>query len=171
MIDMRFQMREIGPTPKHIRRELPKLKKYAFRRVATEFHRQTWARKHFTQRGATEYGYEPREGQPGRPHPEGFQRSYTGRKLRKEGHTYPLVYSGRSRLLARFPRISATSKKATIRIPFPALALQRATAHIDMQEELETISRPDTEDIVKRFQAVVMRGVKKIRTRSTTKIG
>ena len=56
--------------------------------------------KHFTRAAYREYGYMPRQGEPGYPFVDkkgrkiGFKKSYTGKKLREKGHTNPYVYSG-----------------------------------------------------------------------------
>lgn len=56
--------------------------------------------KHFTRAAYKEYGYMPRQGEPGYPFLDkkgrkiGFKKSYTGRKLAAKGHTNPFVWSG-----------------------------------------------------------------------------
>lgn len=62
--------------------------------------------KHFTRAAYREYGYMPRQGEPGYPFLDskgrkiGFKKSYTGRKLAKYGHTNPFVYTGRTMAMA-----------------------------------------------------------------------
>jgi len=50
--------------------------------------------KHFTPAGADEYGYAPRSGETGNPHPKGFWASYSGRKQKYLHHKNPLVFAG-----------------------------------------------------------------------------
>jgi ABC-type Fe3+/spermidine/putrescine transport system ATPase subunit len=51
----------------------------------------------FTANAATgRYDYQPRKGDPGRPDPYGFRKSYQGQKLKKHGHTRPLEKTGES---------------------------------------------------------------------------
>lgn len=93
--------------------------------------------KHFTHSGAALYGYSKRVGQgDGRR----FSTSYTGRKLRKFGHTLPLVYTGRSRTLSSIRNITANSRGVTIRITAPTLNLRPKGGRINMRKEMETVA-------------------------------
>ena len=69
--------------------------------------------KHFTNRGATEYGYRPRQGERGSGGK--FNSSYTARKLRKFGHTRPLEYTGETKRMSRIVRVVNTSKSVKLR--------------------------------------------------------
>lgn len=70
---------------------------------------------HFEEGAGRRYGYQPRKGsgEPpvvrGRPNPK-----YLWAKLRRRGHTRPLVDSGRSLEASRTSRIDATSKRARL---------------------------------------------------------
>jgi hypothetical protein len=112
---------------------------------------QTFREKHFTSAGATEYGYTPREGERGNPSSKGFRRSYTGRKLRKFGHTRPLEYTGESRRRTRSPRIVATAKRgeALVRIKMDSPGLNRrySGSRINMRQEMTTVSTREGEQI------------------------
>jgi hypothetical protein len=109
--------------------------------------------KHFTNAGATEYGYAPREGERGRPGKLGFKRSYTGRKLRIAGHTRPLV-SGRDdpknkpsseAMTKRSATVQAFSanKRSRVEVKMTAPRLNYTRGAINMRRELTTISRPE----------------------------
>ena len=100
--------------------------------------------KHFTNAGAAEYGYAPRQGDAGRLGTHGFKRSYQGRKLRAKGHTRPLTWSGDTEKKTRTARVVAfsTSKESRveIRINAPTLNLKRPGSAINMREEMTRIS-------------------------------
>lgn len=109
--------------------------------------------KHFTNAGATEYGYAPRDGERGRPGKYGFKRSYTGRKLRIAGHTRPLV-SGRKgpdhepsseEQTARTATVQAFSanKRSRVEVRMTAPRLNFTRGAINMRDELTRISRPE----------------------------
>jgi len=105
--------------------------------------------KHFTRAAYKEYGYQPRQGELGtrQLRQRGFRSSYTGQKLRKFGHTNPLVYSGTSLRRSRSGRITATSKGVRITLPTNALNLRRTAQHPDMAAELRTISETEVRRI------------------------
>lgn len=136
---------EQGPTPRLMMRQKNQVHREAAIELAHYWH-DNFARKHFTQAGAAEYGYAPRKGQPGNPHPKGFKRSYTGRKLKTQGHTRPLTYTGQSYLLVIASRnnVTATATKgqatARLRMNAPALNFRHPRSRIDMRAELTTIS-------------------------------
>jgi len=121
--------------------------------VGKFWHREQRPR-HFTTRGAKEYGYAPRKGEAGNPHPKGFWASYTGRKVRQFGHRRPLEYTGELRRMTRARRIvtTATSNRSTLRIQMPQARkanLRHPKSKINMREELTTVSRRDAEADVK----------------------
>ena len=76
--------------------------------------------KHFTRAAYREYGYMPRQGEPGYPFLDskgrkiGFKKSYTGRKLAKYGHTNPFVYTGRTMAMALNRANANVNPKKTI---------------------------------------------------------
>ncbi len=99
--------------------------------------------KHFRNAASRMYGYKPRKGERGNPDPHGFKSSYTGRKLRKEGHTRPLEYSGLSKALTKIKDVRTTSNKknvTTTRVVIHSPGINRRTKHseINMREELLT---------------------------------
>jgi len=144
-MSLEVKITERGPTPRLMARQSNIVHRGAATDLAHFWH-DNYVRKHFTQAGATEYGYAPRKGMPGNPHPKGFKRSYTGRKLRLKGHTRPLVYSGESylRVIASRNNVTATATKgqakARLRMNAPALNFRNPRSRIDMRAELTTIS-------------------------------
>ncbi len=166
-------LRKSGPTPKIVRRELNNVTREAARTMG-----QVWAtrfrEKHFTNAGAAEYGYTPRQGEPGRPHPRGFRQSYTGRKLAKFGHTRPLEFTGESRARTRSPRIVATATKgqATVQVIMNAPGFNRryAGSPIDMRKELTTVSRGEAEKLADEAGFFMQFVFSKIREHSAQKV-
>jgi hypothetical protein len=144
-MSIEVKITEQGPTPRLMMRQKNQVHRLAAMDLAVFWH-DNFARKHFTQAGATEYGYAPRKGQPGNPHPKGFTKSYTGRKLKTQGHTRPLVYSGDSylRVLASRNNVTATATKgaatAKLRLSAPTLNFRNPRSRIDMRAELTTVS-------------------------------
>ncbi len=139
-----------GPVPTMLKRELNNCHRDAMHHAGTFWH-ENFREEHFTNRGATKYGYTPRSGERGREHPGGFRRSYTGKKLRAKGHTRPLEWSGESRQKSRTPRIVATAKKgeAKVRVIMnvPGLNRRYAGSPIDMRAELVRVIPAEAEQI------------------------
>lgn len=136
---IKITFREQGPTPRGMARHLRRVEKMMWQNLG-EFWHKTMRPKHFTHAGAREYGYRPRKGERGNPHPKGFARSYTGRKLKKFGHTLPMVFTGESRSLTGIRDVRATSKGT--RVVMRARGLNRRNRHsnINMREEMTRIS-------------------------------
>lgn len=104
--------------------------------------------KHFTHAGAREYGYEPRSGE--KKSGKSFKRSYTGRKLRKKGHTRPLEYSGELKRDSGFSRFSHGVGRMRILLPRARKAnFRHPKSNIDMRAELTAISRGDNIELVR----------------------
>ncbi len=79
--------------------------------------------KRFTKEHAKKAGYTPRKGEASAGvanyygNSKAFMKSYTGRKLKKFGHTRPLEFSGTARRLVRTASISSTSNGSRVRYP------------------------------------------------------
>ena len=104
------KMKWTGPRSKELHKHL----RYAYAHVANWWHKHALP-LHFTKRGAQKYQYEKRQGERA----GGGRRrkgSYTARKIKKHGHSLPLVYTGFARMLSRMRNIRATGKGARIRI-------------------------------------------------------
>lgn len=101
--------------------------------------------KHFTNAGATEYGYTPRKGERGSG--RAWKGSYTARKLKKFGHTRPLEWSGRSKERTRAARVQAYSanKKSRVEIRMNATALnfKAKGSTINMRDEMTRLSKQE----------------------------
>jgi hypothetical protein len=73
--------------------------------------------KRFTKEHALKAGYTLRKGEDKGTNSKEFFRSYTGRKLKKYGHTRPLEFSGGTRSAMRAANISSTSSGARVAYP------------------------------------------------------
>lgn len=86
-------------------------------KAAGMHHWQNTLPLHFTHQGATRYGYQKRK------------TGYEQRKLRRFGHTYPLVFTGQSKreILSRV-NLSFTGKGVRVRVVAPRhIAVRRAS--------------------------------------------
>ena len=135
-----------GPHPGMGKREWNNLVREMFHHLGIIWHKDFRA-KHFTRRGASEYGYAPRSGERGNIPPQGFHRSYTGQKLKRFGHTRPLVFTGESERATRQRdiRATATSKRAKVRVHLhaPKLNFRNPKSKTNPGEEVRTISRKE----------------------------
>jgi hypothetical protein len=143
-----FDTTKYGPTPDMARREFNKISRGAWGDAGVYWH-QMLRPKHFTHAGATEYGYAKRAGVglTGKA----FRASYTGRKLRKYGHTYPLVLTGESKVrTATLGRVYATRDSARVTMNAPALNFwhRKMTPGLDMAAEMTTISDPERGELI-----------------------
>lgn len=106
--------------------------------------------KHFTNAGASEYGYLPRMGERGSEWRGKFRASYTGRKLKEKGHTRPLEHSGELKRLSGYSRFSHSYSGMRIMLPRAGKANYRhPNSKIKMQHELTRISRADAHELLR----------------------
>jgi len=174
-MSIEVKITEQGPTPRLMMRQKNQVHREAATDLAHFWHDQ-YVRKHFTQAGASEYGYAPRKGQPGNPHPKGFKRSYTGRKLALKNHTRPLVWSGASYLLVLASRnnVTATATKgqatARLRLNAPALNFKNPRSRIDMRTELTTISPREASEMSVRAGEYLQQRYAALRDSETTTV-
>ena len=195
------------------KRELNNILRGAWFKVGQFWHRR-FRPKHFTHRGATEYGYAPRQGErsagmaagaydptgelhhkgprgdadltsgggyrgrwrskddPALPAGTAFTRSYTAQKLRAKGHTYPLVWSGRSKARSEIQDIRPTAKGVRIVINAPALNLRPGRhGRINLRDEMTEISAGEEHTLTELLGRLVNRGIRQNRTRSTVTVG
>lgn len=131
---------------------------------------------HFTNKGAREYGYAKRQGEPGRPAPtrNGKQkRSYTAEKVRRYGHSRPLVKTGRSEKLARIRDVRATSKGAKAVIHARTLNFRRPGSAINMRKEMTKITPQEARVMIrvarKKMQHLMKQYTRENRQRVTVK--
>src|SRR5687767_8112515 len=104
-------IRKQGATPGVLAKQLYDIQRGCFGKIGNYWH-QTHLPEHFKNSAKSRYPevYKPRRRERDNEHPKGFHRSYTGKKLRRFGHTLPLVFTGESRRLAQIRDVRATSK-------------------------------------------------------------
>jgi hypothetical protein len=102
--------------PRGIQKAVTEALRDGWYQAALYFH-LTLREKRFTAEHARKAGYAPRKGQDKGQGSKSFWKSYTGRKMKKFGHTRPLEFTGRTRKAMATANISATTKGATIRYP------------------------------------------------------
>lgn len=168
-----IRLTEQGATPKMAARELNNINRDAAQEMGHHWHRE-FRPKHFTHAGATEYGYTPRAGERGSSSKVKFARSYTGRKLKKFGHTNPLVYSGLSRDLTRIPNIRSTATRGNatcrVRMNAPRLNMRNPTTKINLREELSRISSGESKQLADVARRTIQDRFAAIRSRSQKKL-
>lgn len=108
--------------------------------AAGKAHHRRHVPKHFTAAGAREYGYQPRQGERGSSSRKSFRRSYTGQKLRKWGHTLPLVWSGDSLRRSKIEDVRATSKGVRVVLHTPRFNLRPPGRKENMSAEVQRVS-------------------------------
>jgi hypothetical protein len=165
-----IKIRERGSTPGITKREWGRVKKTTFGMLGRWWHRMLRP-KHFTQRGAMEYRYVPRKGQRQAPGTKGFRRSYTGTKLRRFGHTLPLVWSGASKRKSRAGRILATSKDVRVSMNVPTLNLKPKGGRINLRREMTVMSRAERMRVGRIADTAIQKQLKAIRTTRVRTIG
>lgn len=107
-------------------------------------------RKHFTKAGAREYQYTPRQGEPGSG--RAFKGSYVSRKIKTQGHSLPLVWSGETRdQLLRTKSIEARcsqrGERAYVIVRLNAPQLNRNNSKIKKHEEIRRVSQPELREL------------------------
>lgn len=140
-----IRIAETGTTPRGLRGQIRQLQRSAFTRIGEYWHRYHRP-KHFTKSGASEYGYLARSVK------------YEKQKLRKYGHSNPLVFSGESRELSRARAIRATSHG--VRIVMPSVRKLNFTpkgGRIKMADELRTVSAAE----IKQLEAIAQHVIDK----------
>lgn len=160
----------VGAVPRMMKRELNAIKKTCFELIGVYWHRH-FRPKHFTHAGAREYGYAARKGERGNMgSTKLFQRTYTGRKLKRFGHTLPLVYTGMSRQLSRIRRIRATPKRVRVAIKAPAFNRHVRNSQVNMREEMETVSRGEGRTLSRVYQHRMMERLDRMRRRERIRV-
>jgi len=127
-------IRERGATPRGMGKIMREATKAGYEAAGIWWHNECRP-KHFTREAYQLYQYTPRQGESGTG-TKIFKKSYTGRKLKKFGHTNPLVYTGVSERLTRARDVRATSKGVRIVMSAPALNFRPKGGRINMVNEL-----------------------------------
>jgi hypothetical protein len=128
---MLVKVQTISNVSRELRKQYQQASSESWKDVGAEFHSQM-RDKRFTHAHATKAGYEPRVGSNMQPGQKGFWRSYTGRKLRKFGHTRPLEFTGETRRAVSLASIS--SSRAGVKVAYPgARKFNFSTKHTNVR--------------------------------------
>ena len=136
-------IRERGPTPRKFRKAWNGSAKDAWFETGL-FFQATMTDDRFTHRHATLAGYAKRSP------------LYEKRKRQEEGHTYPLVKSGRTRMGSRRARITSTSERLKIAWPnVRALNLRNPKSQINTREEFTRVIPHEQQRSAEKFDQVL----------------
>lgn len=127
--------------------------------------------KHFRNSATSEYGYAPRSGERGSNRP--FKGSYTEGKLRKYGHTRPMVYSGESEEDTERNvtfKATATGKQSRVKVRMNArkLNFKNPRSRIDLRAELVRVSVRDREQVRGFVRSTHVRRLQNLQAQTTT---
>lgn len=106
--------------------------------TAKNWHQQYYE-KHFTAAGAAEYGYTKRKGEAMPRGSSKFRSSYTGKKLKRFGHTDPLKFTGTGFRLGKVAIIRSTYRWGKAVLP-SVFNFKHPKSQINMREELTRVS-------------------------------
>lgn len=158
---------ERGLTPKRLPRGMPRVLKAAWADVGVMWHKDMRPR-HFTHRGAKEYGYRRRIGQDFSRSSKEFRRSYSGRKFRKYGHTFPLVYTGEVKENTRLRDVRSTSKGVRVVLRGAnKLNFKPSGWSKTLREEMLTVSDREVGRIHKELDGSIEKGTKRLERMKT----
>ncbi len=135
-----FTIRERGPTPRHVVRVMRTASKAGYEQAGRWWF-QECRPKHFTREAYRLYGYTPRVGEGGAAVQKMWKGTYTARKLKKWGHTDPLVYGGFTRRITNSATITATSKSVRVVMPAGNLAMQPKKARMILLNDAEVVTQ------------------------------
>lgn len=164
MIIGTIKVRERGATPRGMAKMMNIIKRRAaLKGMAHYFHEHLRAKRFTSEHGATA-GYHKRKGEGMPRGSKQFRRSYTGKKLRKYGHTLPLVHSGESREAAKSANLSATatSNSTTARAAYPGLRKfnwRHPKSRINMALEFRQITKYEAAWLAKSYDEELDRGL------------
>lgn len=160
-----IKVRKTGPTAGLTRRELSAAAKAVYAAMGVFWH-ANFRKKHFTRAGAREYGYAERETwSPGR---RSFERSYTGRKLARYGHTLPLVKSGESMRLTRIRDVRSTSKGGRVVLHARTFNRRNKFSQIDMRAEMTAVSAAEESQMAAEGDGQMQKQIDSVRRQQTT---
>lgn len=162
-------LRERGATPRHMGKIMREAIRVGYLNAGVWWHKECRP-KHFTREGYQLYQYTPRQGEANTG-TKIFKKSYTGRKLKKFGHTNPMVYTGVSERLTRVRDVRANSKGCKIVMPAFALNFRPKGGRINMVNELrERFTGREVATIAKIIDRVIDNKLKTANETSTRTI-
>lgn len=142
-VPFQVTIRERGPTPRKFRKAFTNSAKEAWFETGV-YYQANFTDERFTHRHATLAGYAKRSPR------------YEKRKRREQGHTYPLVKSGRTRMGSRRARIVSTSGRLKISWPnVRALNFRNPTSQINTREEFTKVLPSEQQALAGEFDRVL----------------
>lgn len=149
-----------------------RVKRAAYRGVAEYWYANIRPKK-FTHEGAREYGFTPRSGEEAGIKGRAFWRSYTGRKLKKFGHTLPNVWKGSMRTETAKKRITAKYSGSRIRVHARVFNLYpNARTRVNPKAEMRQMSANDRKNLRKEAGRITMAELpKRHRGKTVVRIG
>lgn len=128
-----------------------------------------WRKKflpmHFGNKATSRYGYAKRAGESGNTRRK-FSRSYTGRKLKKYGHTRPLELTGASKAEAlSSDRVDTKYRggEGAALIPLPQGFNRRAAgSRVRMNEEIRAVREDELKELGDLLTAEIAKGIEKL---------
>lgn len=159
--ELYIKVKEFGPTPAALKRNLGWILKRAWTATGIEWHTK-FRLKHFTHQGAQEYGYTPRKGEEFAWFSKEWWNSYTGKKWRKYKHNLPLVFTGESMGRTEILDVRATRNGCKVILNAPGLNRRPLGGRIDMRDEMTRISPAEEKYLIDYFNNELVEGIKHI---------
>lgn len=146
-----IKIRERGPVPRSMAKQHRQASREAYQAIAEQHHREHTP-KRFTKAHGQAAEYRKRKGEELQFGTKAFWGSYTGRKLRKFGHTLPLVWSGQTRDRARMATIQVTTNRGQLRYSVNALNYNPWA-----RDEFTTLTGPEVRALGQTWESVYSR--------------
>ena len=124
-------------------------------------------KKHFTNAGAREYRFDPREGERGNAGRKNKNSTYTAQKLKNYGHSNPLQLSGKTKKQAMSvldSRPKQSGGDVVLHVPF-YIYLKPYAKSPAMAHEISAISFGDIDKLVKILDASITKEAEIIKRR------
>lgn len=144
-------IRERGAVPRSMAKQHRQASRQAYQEIAEQHHRENTPNR-FTKQHGQAAGYRKRKGEDLQFGTKAFWGSYTGRKLRKFGHTLPLVWSGQTRDRARLATIQVTTNRGQLRYSVNALNYNPWA-----RDEFTTLTAPEVQALGQTWETVYAR--------------
>jgi len=141
IVNLRMDRQELGISA----RQFQAAKREVFRAMGREWHGQ-YLRLHFTADATSRYGYVRRKGEAKTPGSKGFASTYVGRKLKRFGHSRPLVFTGEGERLAQLLDLRASSTQGRVVLP-RKFNWKNPKSRVDMRAELTKVIQPEADEL------------------------
>lgn len=122
--------------------------KAAWRKVGEYWH-ENFRLEHFKNSAMSRYNYTPRRGESGSGF--GFKGSYTKGKMKKFGHTKPLVYTGQSMHATALRDIRPRHDGVKIHLHAPLFNFRPKGGRIDLNLEMTALTAGEVEQLSRVF--------------------